>query len=67
MEQEINAGHYFEIMDRSHVIIDNIDAQILNHPAMDEENKAKIESAMTIIFDVYQWAGKKHLDMTEGE
>jgi hypothetical protein len=67
MEQEINSGHYFEIMDRCHVLMETIETHLLTHPAVDQENEERIQIALENLFDVYQWAGKKHLDMTEGE
>ena len=61
MENEINNGHYLELMDRLHVTIFNIDTHILQHP-LSEVNKDiqnKINEAMETLMDVYQMVGNK--------
>ena len=61
MENEINNGHYLELMDRLHVTISNIDTHILQHQ-LSEVNKDiqnKINEAMETLMDVYQMVGNK--------
>ena len=55
--EEINEGHYFEVMDRTHVIQCNIDDFLTSHPAMTPKMKKKLDKVQTLLTDVYQWAG----------
>lgn len=56
-DREINVGHYFEIMDRIHVIQCTIEDHIRDHVAMTEEQRGKIDAAQALLGEVYQWAG----------
>lgn len=58
-KQELNDGHYFELMDRCHCTINHIESDIADHPALDDENKQKLDQAIQLIAEVYQWAGYK--------
>jgi len=59
-EQEpINQGHYFEIMDRTHVVQCQIDDFIYDHPAISKEMKKKVYTVLEILTEVYQWAGSE--------
>lgn len=66
MKQEINSGHYFEIMDRAYVTIENLESNLYHHPALSQRMRKKLEKASELIGEVYQWAGKKY-ELTEGE
>jgi hypothetical protein len=63
MDQEINIGHYFELMDRCHCMSGNLYDNIATHPALDKENLDKVDKAIDLLQEVYQWAGKKHYEM----
>jgi hypothetical protein len=60
---EINSGHYLELMDRTHVIMDNINSHLLEHPLTDNENdlKEKFEIALDALWDAYQLIGNKEI------
>jgi hypothetical protein len=60
---EINSGHYLELMDRTHVIMDNINSHLLEHPLTDNENdlKEKFEIALDALWDAYQLVGNKEI------
>ena len=61
MENEINDGHYLELMDRLHIVMSNIDDHILNHPLteINEDVKSKIDESLTLLFEAYQLIGNK--------
>lgn len=61
MENEINDGHYLELMDRLHIVMSNIDDHILNHPLteINEDVKSKIDESLTLLFEAYQMIGNK--------
>jgi len=63
-KQEINPGHYLELMDRLHVIMCTINDHCLEHPLTetDEEIKTKIDYALGQLWDAYQLVGKKDLE-----
>jgi hypothetical protein len=61
MENEINDGHYLELMDRLHVVSCTIDEHILTHP-LTEVNKdiqIKIDEALSLLMEAYQMVGNK--------
>ena len=67
-KNSINKGHYLELMDRLHVVMNTIDAHILSHP-LTENNpdiKKKINKAIHKLWDAYQLVGTKE-DSYENE
>jgi hypothetical protein len=58
---EINQGHYFELLDRTHVACCMIDTHLLSHPlaTVDEDIKFKLEQALGILYETYQLIGSK--------
>lgn len=57
---ELNDGHYHEAMDRLHVICENIDSHVKDHPAIiDVEANNEIDEALSILMDVYRRVGEK--------
>lgn len=54
--EDINQGHYFEIMDRTHIIQCSIDDFIYEHPAMTKKMKKKISKVQDLLCEVYQWS-----------
>ena len=57
----INKGHYLELMDRTHVMMDNINTHLIEHPLTDNESdlKEKFEIALDSLWDAYQLIGNK--------
>ncbi len=57
---KINDGHYTELMDRLHVMIENVDTHLLNHPltSKNKKIKKKLNKALKILFETYQYVGK---------
>ena len=58
---EINDGHYLELMDRLHIVSCTIDDHILNHPLSEEHKdiQNKIDEALSLLMDAYQMVGNK--------
>ena len=56
---ELNSGHYLELMDRLHVVNCTIEDHITTHPLTDSlpEVKKLIEEAQTRLMDAYQLVG----------
>jgi|688.fasta_scaffold2742917_2 hypothetical protein len=56
---EINEGHYVELLDRTHVLISNLELHLLQHPLALKKKKIykKIEAAGLLLADVYQDVG----------
>ena len=67
-KNSINKGHYLELMDRLYVVMNTIDAHILNHPLTDNnpDIKKKINKAIHKLWDAYQLVGNKE-DSYENE
>lgn len=61
MENEINDGHYLELMDRLHIVMCTLNDHCVEHPLAqsDEEIKFKIEYALGQLWDAYQMIGNK--------
>jgi hypothetical protein len=61
MENEINDGHYLELMDRLHVIICTLNDHCLEHPLSESDSdiKFQIDYAIGQLWDAYQMVGKK--------
>lgn len=61
MENEINDGHYLELMDRLHIVMSNIDDHILTHPLTENNSdiQTEIEKAFKHLWDAYQMVGNK--------
>ena len=58
---EINDGHYLELLDRTHVILSNVNDHLLEHPLTenDEELKRMFEHIIEALWDTYQTIGSK--------
>lgn len=56
---EINDGHYLEVMDRLHVIMETIDTHLLQHPLVEQnpELGALIDESIGDLFRAYQLTG----------
>lgn len=59
-KEKLNSGHYHEVMDRSYVIMSNMEDFLLNHPAVSQNKKLKekVEKAQTLLAEVYQEMGQ---------
>lgn len=57
---EINDGHYFELMDRIHVITCNINDHVLEHPLTEKLDNVKklIDEAIDKLSEAYQLIGQ---------
>jgi hypothetical protein len=56
---KINDGHYFELMDRLHVLMCTLDTHCVSHPVSkkNKDIKFKIEYALGQLWDAYQEVG----------
>ena len=61
LKNEINEGHYLELMDRIHVLSCTLDEHILNHPLAENEPdiQNKLDSALELLLEAYQLVGSK--------
>ncbi len=61
MDNEINKGHFLELMDRLHIVMMNIDYFVGNHPLTEKhpDIMEKVETAFTQLWDAYQLVGQK--------
>jgi hypothetical protein len=61
MKNEINDGHYLELMDRLHIIMMNIQDHIVSHPLTENEKdiQKKVEQASSKLWEAYQMVGNK--------
>ena len=60
---EINKGHYLELMDRIHVLCCTLDEHILNHPLAENEPdiQNKLDTALFMLLEAYQMVGSKEI------
>jgi hypothetical protein len=58
---EINDGHYHELLDRTHVAACTIDEHLVNHPLSlaDIEIREHLENALESLMRAYQVIGNK--------
>jgi hypothetical protein len=65
--QEINEGHYAELLDRVFVAASMIEAHCLNHPLskQDTDISGKISRALAELAEVYQQIGGKIASKTK--
>lgn len=56
---ELDDFHYHEALDRIHVIMDTIDAHLIQHPVLKLETEVKdlVEEAQTKLWHAYQIIG----------
>ena len=57
----LEKSHYREILDRTFIILNNIDNHLIQHPVskLDKEVSNKIENAHLILYEAYQLTGQK--------
>ena len=68
MKNEINKGHYLELMDRLYVTMSNINDHILEHPLTEKETdiQSLVEESISNLWEAYQLIGQKE-DSYENE
>ena len=56
---ELNDGHYLELLDRTHVVLCNVQDHLIDHPLAQKKKKIrkKLEAAGLLLTDVYQDIG----------
>ncbi len=56
---EINDGHYLEVMDRLHIVMENLDSHLLQHPLVEQNPKVGklIDKSIGDLFKAYQLVG----------
>lgn len=57
---KLTKGHYHEICDRAHIVIENIDEHIIRaYKGGDKFVERKAQEAIHILHEIYQHAGGK--------
>jgi hypothetical protein len=58
---DINAGHYLELLDRTHVACMMINDHLVEHPLSDKDKEIRfqLEYALGQLYDAYQLIGHK--------
>lgn len=66
-KKKINKGYYLELMDRCHVQMESIELFLIRNPHIqaNEKMRNKLSKSTGLIFDVYQWAGRKDYEEDE--
>lgn len=61
---ELDDFHYYEVMDRLSVIMDNIDRQLMQHPVLklETEIKNQVDEGLTILWQAYNKVAQIHLN-----
>lgn len=59
LKDKLNSGHYLEMMDRLHIIMENLNDHIIQHPVakVDKNLNNKLNTALEHLWDAYQIAG----------
>lgn len=55
----------YEIMDRSVIIMNNIEEYLINNPGIKKAQVRKLSKAIDLIHQVYMWAGEEVDKSTE--
>lgn len=59
-DMKLTEGHYHEICDRSHIIMENIQSHLIDaYKGGDKEVVKLAEKAIDALFDLYQHAGAR--------
>jgi len=61
--------HYHEALDRAHIICQNINDHLVQHPVckLDKEVSKKVEDALTALYDAYQTIGQRSEQLFKDE
>ncbi len=59
LKDKLNSGHYHEMMDRLHIIMENINDHLIQHPVakVDKKVNIKLNTALENLWDAYQITG----------
>jgi hypothetical protein len=60
----LDAFHYHEALDRTHILCENINDHLLQHPVckLDKEIGMKIELALDTLYEAYQIIGSRDVN-----
>lgn len=63
LKELLDEFHYHEALDRAHIICENIDDHLLQHPVckLDKEISIKVEEALNTLYEAYQIIGSRKL------
>jgi hypothetical protein len=59
LKDKLNPGHYHEIMDRLHIIMENINDHLIQHPVakVDKKVNSHLNKALEELWEAYQVTG----------
>jgi hypothetical protein len=59
LKDKLNSGHYLEMMDRLHIIMENINNHLIQHPVakVDKRIDSLLNKALEELWDAYQITG----------
>jgi hypothetical protein len=65
LKDKLNPGHYHEMMDRLHIIMENINDHLIQHPVakVDKKVNSHLNKALEELWEAYQLTG--NLDSEE--
>jgi hypothetical protein len=65
LKDKLNPGHYHEMMDRLHIIMENINDHLIQHPVakVDKKINSHLNKALEELWEAYQLTG--NLDSEE--
>ena len=63
LKELLDEFHYHEALDRAHIICENIDDHLLQHPVckLDKEISIKVEEALNTLYEAYQIIGSRKI------
>lgn len=63
-KSKIDKFHIHEVLDRTHIIMENISSNILEHKVVIQDKKLKkqFEKSLQELYKAYDLISKKHLD-----
>ena len=59
LKDKLNSGHYHEMMDRLHIIMENINDHLIQHPVakVDKKVNSHLNKALEELWEAYQVTG----------
>jgi hypothetical protein len=59
LKDKLNPGHYHEMMDRLHIIMENINDHLIQHPVakVDKKVNSHLNKALEELWEAYQVTG----------
>jgi hypothetical protein len=60
LKDKLNPGHYHEMMDRLHIMMENINDHLIQHPIakVDKQLRLHLNNALEELWKAYQIAGQ---------